>query len=959
MATPRETYTNPIYAAVIAAYNIGDDTAPTTNEKLAGEWRNLQKTIADYKKTKDVGRLKTRVDILKLGLDNTKSLRDFVSDLNKVNADTSVATMKALVDRANTILENNTKIAATYNTYNDALFAEAQKAFQDGRGGGTGARDAAETLFNTLRMKGSGVDTSQAQVSSLATQWTKMVLGEADLQKVNPQAAYQAIKDAKGSDEQATQVKNFIESAQQSQAGLISAARGIQNASGELEATISAGAPLNAASFKKQLTDATKRFETSLPTEGQISADLRAAEAEDTEYQRLLQESDMLKRAAFQPGNEGLRTRMGRLVADPEFRRWAEDNGYELGQAQVTEDGRVLYVPGRQDERAMVRFAYQARTGKQSPIPFAGRSTGELVKVTFTNEAERQRVLEASDLGNNRYAIDKDGNVVTPEVYARTSREMGFSPSVQSWRDPATKKVYLKSGDKFYEVDKANKALTPLDAAPAGAKWEDAAIYGADKKPVRYLREMDISSPDALFAGDKLAVGGANATERAAIDAKTPYKVVGEGELTGIGVQSVIGYRERRSADTIGRLGEGAISVRTEGGRLEFGPGATYEVIERPRTEADDARPDRVGARAAARAEELERAGTVIPMADREALRLRGAEEPPPVRTAPAPSALARTAQSVAEVEALGRQDLTAAPGGRRVPVSGAPVGAPAAPAPAAGAAPTSAKAAQRPGAVYMQAKDGSVYEVSERGAREVAPAPGKTRRVGLIEVDTPEFDALTSRLGADGRALNETEVKNLGTIDVQAPATRQPRPTVTQEGGLTRVDYDNPAPTLGQRVGAAVSGAVDRTKDAFARAAEKRRLERAKTTGRPEGVEALAKATKAGELPGGAEVDRASGDVVPSPAGGLPEARMAGGLERVRALAAARKTAVQPEEDDLFGGPAQMEVEDDLFGPGGPGTITVDSAPSTSSPTKPNVTERKPLPRYPRSPAIGGLPPR
>jgi hypothetical protein len=940
MATPRETYTNPIYAAVIEAYNIGDDTAPTTNEKLAGEWRNLQKTVADYKKTKDVGRLKTRVDILKLGLDNTKSLRDFVSDLNKVNADTSVATMKALVDRANTILENNTKIAATYNTYNDALFAESQKAFQDGQSGGTGARDAAETLFNTLRMKGAGVDTSQAQVSSLATQWTKMVLGEADLQKVSPQAAYQAIKDAKGSDEQAIQVKTFIESAQQSQSGLISAARGIQNASGELEATISAGAPLNAASFKKQLADATQRFETSLPSEGQINADLRAAEAEDTEYQRLLQESDMLKKAAFQPGNEGLRTRMGRLVADPEFRRWAEDNGYELGQAQVTEDGRVLYVPGRQDERAMVRFAYQARTGKQSPIPFAGRSSGELVKVTFTNEAERQRVLEASDLGNNRYAVDKDGNVVTPEVYARTSKEMGFSPSVQSWRDPATKKVYLKSGDKFYEIDKTNKALTPLDAAPAGARWEDAAIYGPDKKPVRYLREMDVSSPDALFAGGKLTIGGADATERAQIETKTPYKVVGEGALTGIGVQSVIGYRDRRNADTIGRLGEGAISVRTEGGRLEFGPGATYEVIERPRTEADDARPDRVGVRAAARAEELERAGTVIPMADREALRLRGVEAPPPVRTAPAPSALARTAGSVAEVEALERQDLTAAPGGRRVPVSGAPVGAPAAPAPAA--APAAAKAAQRPGAVYMQAKDGSVYEVSESGAREVAPAPGKTRRVGLIEAGTSEFDALTNRLGADGRALNEAEVKNLGTIDVQAPATRQPRPTVTQEGGLTRVDYDNPAPTLGQRVGAAVSGAVDRTKDAFARAAEKRRLKRAKTTGAPprSAVERGAE-TSAGSLPEATTFAADAGDdlfndtspiemVAPSgieasrqtaagagqpalakafdaSARGVAAAPAPETLDRVRRLAALKK---ELREDELFGGRAEMAVE-------------------------------------------------
>jgi hypothetical protein len=73
-----------------------------------------------------------------------------------------------------------------------------------------------------------------------------------------------------------------------------------------------------------------------------------------------------------------LRQKVGTMVAKPEFRQWAEKNGYRLGTATVDKNGNLVkYADSNQDLRAVMAFGKQIRRGKGVDKPVG---SGQLVK---------------------------------------------------------------------------------------------------------------------------------------------------------------------------------------------------------------------------------------------------------------------------------------------------------------------------------------------------------------------------------------------------------------------------------------------------------------------------------------------------------------------------------------------------------------------------------------------------
>jgi hypothetical protein len=503
---------------------------------------------------------------------------------------------------------------------------------------------------------------------------------------------------------------------------------------------------------------------------------------------------------AFGAGGEGLRTRMGRVMANPEFQRWAADNGYELGQSQIDADGNVSYVPGPQDERALLRFAEQARTGRQGGL-FERRRTDELVRVTITNPEERQRLLEANDLGGGRYAVDpRSGSLLSSQAYIEGSRKSGLVPQgyQAAYVDGTT---YIKALDGSISA-LIQGELLPVVRPPEGLQFKDAIVYGPNDT-VRYMTAEDMTNPPA--AGD---IGYPDENDKRAIEKSSPYKIVTAEQLPNVGVQTFVGYRDKRNAKTIGEMGEGAFSI--DKGRYTFGKDAKYEVI------ATDAEPVRGSARSARRAErEFERYGSEG-LSREQVLAARAAEAPAPEVAASAPPSALRVAagDSRPRQEALTRAGDTTPPPGvapEAAPAAVAPrddlfggagfgevdVGGAAIPVPSALAPKPAALAPAKEEAVYFS-KNGAVYKATPRGAVMIQPAEGKTLTMGVVPTDSDAFQALVE----DAEPVDAEEGRSLETELATAPAIGRPTPEITAEGQVTRIDLGQRRPTLEQKIG-------------------------------------------------------------------------------------------------------------------------------------------------------------
>ena len=155
----------------------------------------------------------------------------------------------------------------------------------------------------------------------------------------------------------------------------------------------------------------------------------RQLQLEENEYIKGLNE-DVKRMEKLVFGGEGVDP-IGRLVAKPEFRTWAEANGYSLGPASYDEEtGALTYTPGKDDAEAVSLFNYQAKTEKYHPLRKT-KSTGALVRVTVEDPATQEQVLKQYQSGDGQFYLNETGDLVRPSEAAQELRRLGVTPSVQ------------------------------------------------------------------------------------------------------------------------------------------------------------------------------------------------------------------------------------------------------------------------------------------------------------------------------------------------------------------------------------------------------------------------------------------------------------------------------------------------------------------------------------------------
>ena len=819
MATPQY---DPLYAAFLSAYGIDDDTKPAVDPDLVKEWRRASADVAAYRSKRDVAALRERQADRTARLGYIKSSRDYQAKLEETAGKDRRVSAQVFTERMNNLTTNRTRLATQRSQYQDRAFQPAKNAFK----GGTdtaGAATSAEMLLKTLQAdeRGIGYRPDQPDVAGLGEQWVQMVLRK-DLAKVTPEEVSAAVKNAGGSNELQAGMASFIQEAQQADAAVRGANAEIDSAIDEVN-RLGAGGALEGET-KEQALRAAKRaqsaFETLVGRDPEaIQADLEAMAAEDSEYQRLLEREEDFKSLAVTPGKEGQHSQMGRIVANPTFRAWAADNGFTLGEVEITPDGKVLYTENPDDAKAMARFMYQLENpGKQGPFLRGSRKTGEMVRVTATDPAERARLMQAYDLGGGQYALSNDEKtLLTPVEFQKQLNEAGAAPQgFQVAQDASA--TYIKTPEGTYFSVAADGTKTQLPSAPAGMTFEDAVMYDEAGKPFNYMTQADFDA--GLVDAQGFAFGNAEDNDRKAIEAKMPVRVVSADQVAGLGNVQFMGYRDRLNARDMTQYGTGAFSINN--GAQKFTSGVTYEVMEKPAADRPSGRLER---KAMKRMEELNLQGLTP-----EQLRTAQAPQAPqveaPTRTV-TPSALseaaARGPAAPARGEMLQRGGL-ASPAETAVAEGLVAQAARRQAAPATAAAPqVSAESADIFGTApaeittetatpkrspFYQTPDGAVYRIIEGvGATMVAPAPGKVMpsdpAARKIAEGTPEYGALTDSIlapGSTGRNLSEKEAAAYSTLDLDVAPMGAPTPEVTDFLGSTRIDYGRERPTLTQQ---------------------------------------------------------------------------------------------------------------------------------------------------------------
>ena len=733
-----DEYVNPLYFGILQAYGIDDDTKPTLNKDVLKAWTDVFEANAQYRVKRDAGQLKRETDDIKARLGYIKSSRDLQAKLEETKGKDRRETVKAYVDRVNALTKARTDLAVQRSQFSDTVFAEARSAF-DKAVGKAGPADSAEALFKTLNDRQMKWSEGNPDTAGLATQWARMVLGEPNLQNVNPEAAAQAIRDAGGNDTLARNTAQFIRVSQQADSMERGATAKLASEE-ERAARLSAMSEMQLDGLSEESIEdivqgsanAQLAFETLLAeTPEQMQERMNAIAEADSQYAAMVAREKQLAAYVFGEGNEGAFTRTGRIIANPEFQAWAQDNGYNIGRAQVNAEGDLdFYTPGNADMRAIAAFNRQVKTG-QPPRMFGARNSGQLIRVTVTDPAARERVLQSNNLGGGRYAV-KDGAVLTPQQYA----EMGIAPSGVEVAQVGDE-VYVKSEGRTYKY--GDKTLTPV-AAPASAKFAAGVVYDDDGKPTRYMTTDDIFQVPSSF-------GGVSEGEDAAINRAAGVEIVGAEGLPAVGEMQVVGYRDRLNARDMTQYGEGAFSIN--GGQYVFGKGAKAEVLEtRGREPAANALARRAEKR-------VERAGlTGLP-----AEAVRRAE---PGQTYAQSGGVFPPAPAAGAAAPLTEESDFLKSAATGIQVEGGALGP---------AAPTAATTA--PTVDYIRGADGAVYRSTEGvGIQQIAPRRGETRiDPRVIAEETPEFSALTGRLFADGEPLSEEEGRKAEMRDVGAQA--------------------------------------------------------------------------------------------------------------------------------------------------------------------------------------------
>ena len=717
---------SPLYSAFLAAYGVDDDIAPSLDEELVKSWERLNKTVADYRAKRDALAVKAETEKIKARLGYIKSSRDYHAKLEETAGKDRRVSAQVMTQRANQLTKSMSDIVRDTNAYAGTLL-------NDFRAQKTQGNDAAalETMFQTLTNKSVQVKEPSPLNAALATQVFTSIVGKPSLQDVTEQDV-RAKLEGKASPELIAKTIGFLETSKQADRAVTSAMKKIESEA-QLLNNYGAGGDLTSPESIEDALQASARANLAFQvlvgeSEEELAAGMEALAEADSEYQRQLSRERELYSYIFRPGGEGTFTRTGKVLADPEFRAWAADNGYVIGDAAIDAKGDLqYYTPGSKDMAAIIAYNRQARTGAP-PRAFGTNRTGDLVRVTVTDPAARERVLRTSDLGGGRYAV-KDGVVLSPSQYVEAgARPRGVKIAT------AGDKVYAKFEGKTYLYDDGAGMFNAADA-PADLVFSDGVVYDDDGNPTRYMTNEDIA-----FAAPT-SFGGISAGEDAAINKSMGIEIVGADKLPAVGEMSYLGYRDKVNARTLGQYGAGAISIN--GGQQVFTKGAKVEVLE---------------------------SRGVVPRGQRISDAITG-------------RAIRRAAKIGEPETLLTREEVATVTPGLAVGAAAPAVPAPGFQVPGAGAGKD---------AEFVQFDDGSVFAIGEAGAQMVTAPRGSRLDTTVIKPTDAAYDALADKMEAAGAVLSDDEVQAIRTrrVGAEQEAPAGEGPVIRDERGNVIIDY-------------------------------------------------------------------------------------------------------------------------------------------------------------------------
>jgi len=217
----------------------------------------------------------------------------------------------------------------------------------------------------------------------------------------------------------------------------------------------------------------------------QLQATMQSLEAQDRPMQKfdLVEDALLAELQRQDGGDDRYRNAAARIVANPRFQWWAQQNGYtKIGQAEVDEFGNVVsYTMGLQDLKAIKKAIEQEKRGAD---PF---------------EAKPATLFGKEDRGG----VYVDRRPLKHFAEAKEDVQVRYREPVGK---PEVHHAYLDNGFDVVRLDQADKAPVYYSRHPDTGEWikvdapDDAASlewkamgYSEDGgHPTRYLKATDI-----------------------------------------------------------------------------------------------------------------------------------------------------------------------------------------------------------------------------------------------------------------------------------------------------------------------------------------------------------------------------------------------------------------------------------------------------------------------------------
>lgn len=821
---------------------------PSTNEELAKIHAQLvatrSKLYGGLSKIEADRELRTLAEQVKM----YKAARETAAKIAETRAKSSRVTSQNITDMKIALDNNDRALAIKLNAVSPAWDQAEKAGAAKSPGGPADVLAAAAALTDWMDpMTKRGLDESSTELAPTMNRLAMMAFRK-NITEVTADEMVAALG-ASAPNSLRNDIARLTTAAQRRYGDLLATQKEVQTDKAKIDdiaRRLAAGAP-GSAQIAKEVGDIADKLEGQLGAiMGRSAADLEAQREltvnRNSELTKIDRDIDLARSRAYGAGAESAETKIGRLMATPQFKQWAEGNGYKIGMYNVDEAGKLTMVPGQDDKAALRVFLYQmGRTDQKYGPLFADKSTGVLVRVTTQDPAQKAAIMTKYKGTDGSFYLDSEGALVKPGEAQDELARKGFVSSIEAAR--VGKATYLRLPDDSVLDAKTGKPAT----VPADTKFFPA--YKAEGgKPARYLSPNDVRTPEQIQAlAAERGIGyddGSDPNERAALDAyakSAPYQVADENTVRSSWTGVYTGYLDRPHArDTLeGRAGSSKISL--DGGKVVIpgGQPATIEVVKArdpglvagvvraynkfmPEQHLEKLRQEGVG---------VDREDG-MPMAERvklgeEQLARFNYQEPAPP---PAPTDVMTTTttpggetMTVALPVGSQAEDTAQREGRPVVPIERGPVAPAAAPtAPAVAAAPATAM----PTTIKVKDEEGNIFEVGPDKIKLVRQPEGAKKSTKTEwSLSDPTAAEILKTLGKTGQPVTEETMP--------APSA------LPRAGAKTTVTAP---PETGPEVGARGSAAVvvprktkpttdeeDVERYAAKRAAEQARTEKAK----------------------------------------------------------------------------------------------------------------------------------